>query len=71
MTFSKRNHEYLVAFAETPTDGFTSVDAHFGWRPLPAHTDLTDSVQRNTVLLNKDDVILPGRDIRAVVHATF
>ena len=23
-----------AAVAETPTDGFTSVDAHFGWRPM-------------------------------------
>ena len=33
--------------------------------------NLTDSVQRNAVALNKDDVILPGRDIRVVVRATF
>jgi iron complex outermembrane receptor protein len=69
-----------VAFAETVTDAFTSVDAHFGWRPMPQHAgfelavvgrNLTDSVQRNAVALNKDDVILPGRDIRVVVRATF
>jgi len=33
--------------------------------------NLTDSVQRNAVALNKDDVILPGRDIRVVVRAKF
>jgi iron complex outermembrane receptor protein len=69
-----------VAFAETPTDSFTSVDAHFGWRPMPQHAgvelavvgrNLTDTVQRNAVALNKDDVILPGRDLRIVVRASF
>jgi iron complex outermembrane receptor protein len=74
---AKQDH---VAFAETPTDGFTSVDAHFGWRPMPQHTglelavvarNLTDTVQRNSVALNKDDVILPGRDLRVVVRASF
>jgi len=69
-----------VAFAETPTDAFTSVDAHFGWRPMPQHAglelavvgrNLTNSLQRNSVALNKDDVILPGRDLRVVVRAMF
>jgi iron complex outermembrane receptor protein len=69
-----------VAFAETPTDAFTSVDAHFGWRPMPQHAglelavvgrNLTNSVQRNAVALNKEGVILPGRDVRVVVRATF
>jgi iron complex outermembrane receptor protein len=69
-----------VAFAETATDSFTSVDAHFGWRPMPQHAgvelavvgrNLTDSVQRNAVALNKDDVIMPGRDLRVVVRANF
>ncbi len=61
-----------LATAETPTDGFTSVDAHFGWRPMLARSgfefavvghNLTDTVQRNAVALNKDEVVLPGRDI--------
>jgi iron complex outermembrane receptor protein len=69
-----------IAAAETPTAGFVSVDAHFGWRPLRAYPDfelalvgrnLTDTVQRNAVALNKDEVILPGRDVRLVVRATF
>ncbi len=58
-----------VAVAETPTDGFTSLDAHLGWHPLQTHPgfelavvgrNLTDTVQRNAVALNKDDVVLPG-----------
>jgi len=69
-----------IATAETETPGFVSLDAHFGWRPLQAHQgfelalvgrNLTDSVQRNAVALNKDDVIMPGRDVRLIVRATF
>lgn len=66
--------------AETLTDGFTSLDAHFGWRPMLARSgfelavvghNLTDTVQRNAVALNKDEVMLPGRDIRVVARFTF
>jgi len=69
-----------LATAETLTDAFTSVDAHFGWRPKLARSgfelaivghNLTDSVQRNAVALNKDEIILPGRDIRVVARFTF
>jgi iron complex outermembrane recepter protein len=69
-----------VAVAETETAAFTSVDAHFGWRPSTAHPDfelavvgqnLTDTVQRNAVALNKDQVILPGRNVRVVARLMF
>ena len=69
-----------VASAETPTGSFTSVDAQLGWRPLESSPgveialighNLTDSVQRNAVALNKDEVILPGRDVSLMVRATF
>jgi iron complex outermembrane receptor protein len=69
-----------LATAETLTDAFTSVDAHFGWRPMLARSgfelavvghNLTDTVQRNAVALNKDEVMLPGRDIRVVARFTF
>ncbi len=69
-----------VGTAETPTPSFTSVDAHFGWRPWSSHPDvelmlvghnLTDSEQRNAVALNKDEVILPGRDLRLTLRAAF
>ncbi|MCW5572639.1 MAG: TonB-dependent receptor [Steroidobacteraceae bacterium] len=69
-----------TATAETRTGGFTSVDAQLGWRPLTASPqvefvligrNLTDSTQRNSVALNKDEVILPGRDIRLLVRAVF
>jgi len=69
-----------VAFAETPTAGFVSLDAHLGWHPLidkpsveialVGH-NLTDSVQRNAIALNKDAVILPGRDVRLIASARF
>jgi iron complex outermembrane receptor protein len=69
-----------VAVAETPTSGFMSVDANLAWHVLPgtpglelslvAH-NLTNSTQRNAVALNKDDVIMPGRDVRLMVRATF
>jgi iron complex outermembrane recepter protein len=70
-----------VAVAETPTKGFVSLDAQVAWRPmldsnkgltilLVAH-NLTDDVQRNAVALNKDDVILPGRDVSLVLRQTF
>lgn len=66
-----------VATAETATAAFTTVDAQLAWRPwisrpsvelaLVGH-NLTDSVQRNAVALNKDEVMLPGRDLRLMVH---
>lgn len=74
--FVRRNGaQRRVAANETPTRGFTNVDARLGWRPwarspafdiaLVAH-NLTDSVQRNSVALNKDEVMTSGRDIRLV-----
>jgi iron complex outermembrane receptor protein len=69
-----------TATAETPTAGFTSIDAQLGWRALEAHPgfevalvgrNLTDSIQRNAVALNKDEVIMPGRDVRLVMRAQF
>jgi iron complex outermembrane receptor protein len=69
-----------TATAETPTGGFTSVDAQVGWRPLANNRDvelvligrnLTDSTQRNAIALTKDEVILPGRDVRLVLRAAF
>jgi iron complex outermembrane recepter protein len=76
--YSGRQDE--TALAETPTDDFFSVDAYLGWRPLAANShleltlgvhNLTDSVQRNAVAINKDSVILPGRDLRLTVRATI
>jgi len=67
-----------VATSETPTAAFTTVDAQFAWRPWPNHPgvelavvgkNLADSVQRNAVSLNKDEVVMPGRDIRLMFRA--
>ena len=66
--------------AETRTAGFVSLDAQLGWRPVAKNDglevvllgqNLTDSTQRNSVALNKDDVVLPGRDVRLLVRAAF
>ena len=67
-----------VAAAETPTAGFTTVDAQLAFRPWTARPgielalvgrNLTDSVQRNAVALNKEEVLMPGRDIRLMFRA--
>ena len=69
-----------TAMAETPTAGFTSLDAQVGWRPMSNNENLefvligrnlTDSTQHNAIALNKDEVILPGRDVRLLVRAAF
>ncbi|MCX7059241.1 MAG: TonB-dependent receptor, partial [Proteobacteria bacterium] len=69
-----------TATAETDTGGFVSLDANFGWRPLAANPqfeialigrNLSDTTQRNSVALNKDVVVLPGRDIRLLFRAGF
>lgn len=65
---------------DTPTAGFLSLDAHLGWRPWAAHPgveftvagrNLTNSVQRNAVALNKDSVLGPGREVRLVLRAAL
>ena len=67
-----------LATAETPTAGFVSVDAHATWRPFEKSPDieiallgrnLTNRIQRNAVSLNKDEVILPGREVRLMIRA--
>jgi iron complex outermembrane recepter protein len=69
-----------VAAAETPTSGFVSLDAELGWRPMPHNSNielmlvgrnLTNSTQRNAIALNKDEVILSGRDVRLLLRAQF
>jgi iron complex outermembrane recepter protein len=66
-----------LANAETPTAGFLSLDAQAVWHPFESANlelmlvgrNLTDRLQRNAVSLNKDEVILPGREIRLLVRA--
>jgi iron complex outermembrane receptor protein len=67
-----------LATAETPTAGFLSLDAQALWHPFGKSPDieialvgrnLTDRLQRNAVSLNKDEVIMPGREVRLLVRA--
>jgi iron complex outermembrane receptor protein len=67
-----------VAASESPTSAFTNVDAQVAFRPWRARPqvefalvghNLSNSVQRNAVALNKDEIILPGRDIRLMFRA--
>jgi iron complex outermembrane receptor protein len=69
-----------LAEAETPTDSFVSVDAQAMWRPFEKSPDieialvgrnLTDEEQRNAVSLNKDEVVLPGREVRLMIRASL
>ena len=69
-----------IATAETPTAGFGSLDAHFSIRPLAGYPavvltlaglNLTNTEQRNSVALNKDDVVQPGRNVRLIASARF
>ncbi len=69
-----------VGVADSPTEGYTSVDAQLAWRPfdgsrrfevlLVGH-NLADATIRNATALNKDDVVMPGRDIRLVLLSRF
>lgn len=67
-----------AAAGESRTAAFTNVDAQFAWRPRLARPglelalvgrNLNDSRQRNAVALNKDEVMLPGRDLRLLLRA--
>jgi iron complex outermembrane receptor protein len=69
-----------VGVAETETAGFVSLDANASWRPFKGAANvefvlvgrnLTDTTQRNAVALNKDDVIMPGREVRLMVRASL
>jgi iron complex outermembrane recepter protein len=62
---------------DTPTPSYIELNAHISWRPLPgfeislAGHNLTDDVQRNAASFNKDDIELPGRDIRLVLRQSL
>lgn len=66
---------------DTPTPGYFSLNEQVAWRPFKSHPgievavvgqNLTNDVQRNAAALNKDDVVMPGRNIRLVLKvATF
>jgi iron complex outermembrane recepter protein len=76
MRYTGRQDE--LGSGETATPGFVSLDAQASWRPLAkidalelvlVGKNLTDSTQRNAVALNKDEVVLPGREVRLMFRA--
>jgi iron complex outermembrane receptor protein len=66
---------------ETPTDGYTDLCANVAWRVYEqngtaldvtlAGRNLANVEQRNAVSFVKDDVVMPGRDIRLIARLTF
>jgi iron complex outermembrane recepter protein len=69
-----------VADNETPTAGYTLVDAHaayhfdsgrFGWELFVDGSNLTDQVARVHTSFLKDTVMLPGRSFNAGVRVFF
>lgn len=71
-----------VATNETPTDGYTRLDAGLTWHAAkrPDGTEinlsligrnLTDEEIRNHVAFNKDEVVMPGRDFRLVLSMKY
>ncbi len=62
---------------DTPTPAYVELNANVAWRPLASNPgfelalvgyNLTDDVQRDAAAFNKDNVVLPGRDIRLVAR---
>jgi iron complex outermembrane recepter protein len=77
---STRGSHADVANFETATAGFLNLDADVAVRPvvtLPgfelviAGTNLLNRDERNSVSFNKDVVLLPGRDVRALFRLSF
>ncbi|MEP6633847.1 MAG: TonB-dependent receptor [Luteimonas sp.] len=69
-----------VAIEETPTDGYTLVDAHLayhfdsgslGWELFVDGNNLTDQVGRVHTSFLKDVVVLPGRNLSAGIRVFF
>lgn len=69
-----------IAAFETPTKGFTLVNASISWRPLPEARHLMLSLAANNIFdvdarrhasFTKDFVPLAGRDIRLTARASF
>jgi iron complex outermembrane receptor protein len=61
---------------DTETPGYVALNAQVAWRPFKDHPgvqlavvgqNLTNDVQRNASAFNKEDVIMPGRNIRLVL----
>ncbi len=69
-----------VTTFETPTKGFTLVNASLTWRPLPDTKNLSLTLAANNIFdvdarrhasFTKDYVPLAGRDIRITARASF
>ncbi len=69
-----------VAIGETPTDGYTLVNAHlayhrdhgrYGWELFVDGSNLTDEVARVHTSFLKDSVVMPGRGVSAGVRVFF
>ena len=74
------DNQTRIAPFETPTKGFTLVNASISWRPLPGSRNLTLSLAANNIFdvearrhasFTKDYVPLAGRDIRITARASF
>ena len=73
------SHTDVAAF-ETTTAGFLNLDADVAVRPIAtlpgfelaiAGSNLLNRDERNSVSFNKDVVLLPGRDVRALFRVSF
>ncbi len=69
-----------VAAGETPTDGYTFVNASLAWRPLRGNDNVTLLLKADNILnatgrlatsLTKDYTPLPGRNFEASVRISF
>jgi iron complex outermembrane receptor protein len=66
---------------ETPTDGYVDIGANVSWRLYEQNgsaldvtvsgRNLANVEQRNAVSFVKDDVVMPGRDVRLIARLTF
>ena len=72
--------QHHVGVADLPTEEYTSLDAQIGWRPFKTKPNvelllvghnLADETIRNATALNKDVVVMPGRNVRLVLSSQF
>lgn len=73
---SGRQNEY--GLLDTPTPGYNQLTAEAALRPFKSYPgielalvgqNLTNDIQRNAAALNRDEVVMPGRNIRVVLRA--
>jgi iron complex outermembrane receptor protein len=69
-----------TALNETPTEGFTLINASINWHPVIERPDIRLTLSANNIFdvdarrhasFLKDFAPLPGRDIRATLHLSF